>query len=85
MLTRRFHEHDAALRTDFYHLPLPVVLTDSTHGEMKYFELVTVRLTGIRSRTLCVTNAVNKRKVMPRTGVKPGAWLPLTSDAPPTS
>ncbi len=34
----------AALRTDFYHVPLPVVLTDSTHGEMKYFELVTVRL-----------------------------------------
>ncbi len=35
----------AALRADFYHVPLPVVLTDSTHGEMKYFELITVRIT----------------------------------------
>ena len=34
----------ASLRADFYHMPLPVVLTDSTHGEMKYFELITVRL-----------------------------------------
>lgn len=35
----------ATLRADFYHVPLPVVLTDSTHGEMKYFELITVRIT----------------------------------------
>lgn len=35
----------AAVRADFYHVPLPVVLTDSTHGEMKYFELITVRIT----------------------------------------
>ena len=28
----------------YYRIPLPVVLTDSTHGEMKAFELVTVRL-----------------------------------------
>jgi L-alanine-DL-glutamate epimerase-like enolase superfamily enzyme len=34
----------ASLRTDLHHVPLPVVLTDSTHGEMRYFELVTVRL-----------------------------------------
>ncbi|MEP7208234.1 MAG: mandelate racemase/muconate lactonizing enzyme family protein [Casimicrobiaceae bacterium] len=34
----------ATLRADLYHVPLPVVLTDSTHGEMKYFELVTVRI-----------------------------------------
>ncbi len=34
----------AAIRSDLYHVPLPVVLTDSAHGEMKYFELVTVRL-----------------------------------------
>jgi L-alanine-DL-glutamate epimerase-like enolase superfamily enzyme len=34
----------AELRSDFYRIPLPVVLTDSTHGEMKYFELITVRL-----------------------------------------
>ena len=35
----------ASLRVDFYHVPLDIVLTDSTHGEMRYFELVTVRLT----------------------------------------
>lgn len=35
----------ATVRSDFYHVPLPVVLTDSTHGEMTYFELITVRLT----------------------------------------
>jgi L-alanine-DL-glutamate epimerase-like enolase superfamily enzyme len=34
----------ASLRTDLHHVPLPVVLTDSTHGEMRHFELVTVRL-----------------------------------------
>jgi L-alanine-DL-glutamate epimerase-like enolase superfamily enzyme len=34
----------ASIRPDFYHVPLPVVLTDSTHGEMGYFELVTVRV-----------------------------------------
>jgi L-alanine-DL-glutamate epimerase-like enolase superfamily enzyme len=34
----------AGIRTDFYHVPLPVTLTDSTHGEMRYFELVTVRV-----------------------------------------
>jgi L-alanine-DL-glutamate epimerase-like enolase superfamily enzyme len=28
----------------FYRIPLPVVLSDSTHGEMASFELVTVRL-----------------------------------------
>ncbi len=34
----------ASLRAGFYHVPLPSVLTDSTHGEMRFFELVTVRL-----------------------------------------
>ncbi|MEM7131928.1 MAG: mandelate racemase/muconate lactonizing enzyme family protein [Chloroflexota bacterium] len=33
-----------AIQTDHYRIPLPVVLTDSTHGEMSHFELVTVRL-----------------------------------------
>jgi L-alanine-DL-glutamate epimerase-like enolase superfamily enzyme len=41
--------HDAActiasLHAGFYRIPLPAVLTDSTHGEMSCFELVTVRL-----------------------------------------
>ena len=34
----------ASLRSDFYRIPLPVVLTDSTHGEMTSFELITVRV-----------------------------------------
>ena len=28
----------------FYKIPLPVVLSDSTHGEITAFELVTIRL-----------------------------------------
>ena len=31
--------------TAYYRVKLPQVLTDSTHGEMAYFELVTVRIT----------------------------------------
>lgn len=31
--------------TGFYRIPLPVVLTDSTHGEMSAFELITARVT----------------------------------------
>lgn len=33
-----------SVRTDFYRVPLPTVLTDSTHGVMAEFELVTVRV-----------------------------------------
>ena len=33
-----------SLETGFYRVPLPVVMTDSTHGEMKAFELNTVRI-----------------------------------------
>jgi L-alanine-DL-glutamate epimerase-like enolase superfamily enzyme len=33
-----------SIEPGFYCIPLPVVLTDSTHGEMKAFELNTVRL-----------------------------------------
>lgn len=32
------------VRTDFYRVPLEVVLSDSTHGDIPHFELVTVRL-----------------------------------------
>jgi L-alanine-DL-glutamate epimerase-like enolase superfamily enzyme len=32
------------LESGFYRIPLPVVLTDSTHGAMRDFELLTVRL-----------------------------------------
>ena len=35
----------AKLETGLFRIPLPVALTDSTHGEMAYFELVTARLT----------------------------------------
>ena len=34
----------AHIETGFYRVPLPVVLTDSTHGEMKAFELITARV-----------------------------------------
>jgi len=33
-----------SLRADRYRIPLPVALSDSTHGEMTHFELVTVRV-----------------------------------------
>ena len=34
----------SSLRADHYRIPLPVALSDSTHGEITHFELVTVRL-----------------------------------------
>jgi L-alanine-DL-glutamate epimerase-like enolase superfamily enzyme len=34
----------ASIEPGFYRIPLPVVLTDSTHGEMRAFELNTVRV-----------------------------------------
>jgi L-alanine-DL-glutamate epimerase-like enolase superfamily enzyme len=34
----------ASVRTDLYRIALPVVLSDSTHGDMSHFELVTVRI-----------------------------------------
>jgi hypothetical protein len=34
----------AALQADHYLVPLPEVLSDSTHGDIAHFELVTVRL-----------------------------------------
>jgi L-alanine-DL-glutamate epimerase-like enolase superfamily enzyme len=34
----------ASLKTGFYRVPLPETLTDSTHGEMRAFELNTVRV-----------------------------------------
>src|ERR1700694_3274896 len=34
----------ASLRSDLYRIPLPVTLTDSTHGEMTHFQLITGRI-----------------------------------------
>ena len=34
----------ARIDADLYHVPLPVTLSDSTHGEMTFFELVTARV-----------------------------------------
>ena len=34
----------ASVQADHFRIPLPTVLTDSTHGEMTHFELITVRL-----------------------------------------
>ena len=33
-----------SLQADLYHIPLPTVLTDATHGEMRHFGVITVRL-----------------------------------------
>lgn len=33
-----------SIEVDHYRIPLPVVLSDSTHGDITEFELVTVRL-----------------------------------------
>ena len=35
----------ASIRCGFYRIPLPVVLSDSTHGEMRAVELNTIQLT----------------------------------------
>ncbi len=34
-----------SVQSDFYRIPLPVTLSDSTHGEITHFELITVRIT----------------------------------------
>lgn len=34
----------AAIQTDHFRIPLPVVLSDSTHGEITHFELITARV-----------------------------------------
>lgn len=33
-----------SLHTDFYRIPLPVVLSDATHGDITHFDLVTARV-----------------------------------------
>ncbi len=46
-LDYHFQEYDVKVtnvRTNLYHVPLAVPLSDSIHGEMPYFELITVRL-----------------------------------------
>ncbi len=34
----------AEVQADHYRIPLPVTLSDSTHGEISHFELITLRL-----------------------------------------
>ena len=34
----------AAVETGHYRIPLPAVLSDSTHGDIAHFELVTARV-----------------------------------------
>ena len=49
-----------ALTTDFYRVPLPAVLSDSTHGDIPHFELVLVRVEDSDGATgLGYTYAVN--------------------------
>ena len=38
------HNKIARLESALYRIPLPVTLSDSTHGAMSHFELITVRL-----------------------------------------
>lgn len=55
-----------SLQTDLYRIPLPVTLTDSTHGEMSAFELVTVRLRdadGVEGTGYTVTVGTNGRGI----------------------
>ena len=33
-----------SIEADFYRIPLPVVLSDSMHGDMTHFELLTARV-----------------------------------------
>ena len=33
-----------SLQADFYRIPLPVILSDSMHGDMTHFELITARV-----------------------------------------
>lgn len=49
------------IRVDHFRIPLPVVLSDSTHGEMSHFGLITVRIDAAGGRqglgyTYCVGN-----------------------------
>ena len=32
------------VETEIYHIPLPTILSDSTHGSMQFFQLITVRI-----------------------------------------
>ena len=41
------------VETGFYRIPLPVTLSDSTHGEIKAFELITIRASRFRRRGRC--------------------------------
>jgi L-alanine-DL-glutamate epimerase-like enolase superfamily enzyme len=41
---RKFVAKIVAIEPGFYRIPLPTVLTDSTHGEMRAFELNTIRI-----------------------------------------
>lgn len=40
-----------ALQTAAYRVPLPIVLSDSTHGDITHFELITVRVTDADGQT----------------------------------
>jgi L-alanine-DL-glutamate epimerase-like enolase superfamily enzyme len=61
----------ASIRCGFYRIPLPVVLSDSTHGEMRAFELNTVRLTDAEGAegvgyTYTATHALRYRELKGR-------------------
>jgi L-alanine-DL-glutamate epimerase-like enolase superfamily enzyme len=56
----------ASIRADLYRIPLPVTLSDSTHGEIAHFELVTARLTdseGVEGTGYTYTVGANGRAI----------------------
>jgi hypothetical protein len=72
----------AHLESGFYKVPLPVVLTDSTHGEMRAFELVTVRLRddqGARASATPSPSAATGPRSTPRwSATSPTSWRART-------
>lgn len=57
-----------SVQADHYRIPLPVPLSDATHGEITHFELVTVRLAtaeGPRASVIPTPSAPAGRPSMP--------------------
>ena len=53
----------SAIQSDLYHIPLPTVLTDATHGKMRHFAVITVRI-----RTDCGAEGLGFTYTVGKTG-----------------
>lgn len=53
----------SSVQAELYHIPLPTVLTDATHGEMRHFAVITVRL-----RTDCGAEGLGFTYTVGKTG-----------------